>query len=109
MKFITRQELELLLGSQPVHVVDALPESYFTERHLPGAVNLTEDAVAARASELFPDKDAVIVTYCSDATCGNSKAVAARLEQQGYSNVRTYEDGINDWVASGNEVATGSR
>lgn len=109
MQFITRPELELLIGNGSVHVIDALPESYFLERHLPGAVNLTEDEVESRASELFADKDVAIVTYCSDNSCGNSKAVAGRLKEQGYSNVRTYDEGIKDWVASGNSVATGSR
>jgi rhodanese-related sulfurtransferase len=108
MTLITRPELELLIGDGAVQIIDALPESYFVERHLPGAINLTEEDVDARASDLFPDKDAPIVTYCSDNTCGNSKAVAARLADHGYSNVRTYEEGINDWVASGNSVATGS-
>lgn len=109
MQFITRPELELLIRRGTVQVIDALPESYFAERHIPGAINLTEDEVDARASELIPDKDAAIVTYCSDTTCGNSKAVAARLAENGYSNVRTYEAGINDWVASGNDIATSQR
>lgn len=38
------------------------------------------------------------MTYCSNNFCGNSQAVAARLERLGYRNVRKYRDGIQDWV-----------
>ena len=98
---ITRTELESLIASGEVVLVDALPASYYDELHLPGAVNLVEDEVDIRASEVLPDKDAAIITYCSNATCGNSQAVANRLERLGYTNVRKYREGIQDWVEAG--------
>ena len=101
---ITRVELEALVDTGAVVLVDALPMSYFDQAHLPGAVNLTEDQVDAQASLVLPDKDATIVTYCSNETCGNSQAVARRLENLGYSAVRKYREGIQDWVAAGNPV-----
>ena len=101
-ELITRDDLAALIESGTVTVVDALPASYFEQVHLPGAVNLVEDEVTERAAALLPDKDAAIVTYCSNAACGNSQAVANRLERLGYTNVRKYRDGIQDWVDAGN-------
>ena len=69
---------------------------------MPGAFNLVEDDVDARAAALLPNKEAAIVTYCSNAACGNSQAVANRLKRLGYTNVRKYRDGIQDWVEAGN-------
>ena len=66
-----------------------------------GALNLVEADVEARAGQLLPDKDAAIVTYCSNAACGNSQAVANKLEKLGYTNVRKYREGIQDWVEAG--------
>ena len=58
--------------------------------------------VEQQAPTLLPDKNATIVTYCSNEACGNSQAVANRLERLGYTAVRKYREGIQDWVAAGN-------
>jgi rhodanese-related sulfurtransferase len=98
---INRDELRAGLEGGNLVLVDALPESYYAQQHLPGALNLVADHVEARAAALLPDKDAAIVTYCSNRACPNSGQVAARLEKLGYTNIRTYPDGIQDWVAAG--------
>ena len=98
---ITREELRAAIAEGAVTVVDALPEQYYAQAHLPGAINLVEGEVAARAAELLPDKAAAIVTYCSNISCGNSQAVAGLLERRGYTNVRKYREGIQDWSEAG--------
>jgi rhodanese-related sulfurtransferase len=98
---ISRDELHAALEAGRVTVVDALPESYWAKQHLPGALNLVEQDVDAKATSLLPDKGAAIVTYCSNPACGNSQAVANRLEALGYTNVRKYREGIQDWVEAG--------
>ncbi len=95
---ITRAELERLIDDGAVTVIDALPASYYDQQHLPGALNLVEDQVDAHAASLLPDKAAPIVTYCSNPSCTNSQAVASRLTRLGYTNVRKYAEGIQDWV-----------
>ena len=92
-------ELEALITAGEVVVVDALPASYYDQMP-PGALNLVEDEVDVRAAELLPDKDAAIVTYCSNASCGSSQAVANRLERLGYTNVGSTA-GHQDWVGAG--------
>jgi rhodanese-related sulfurtransferase len=98
---INRDELRAGLDAGNLVLVDALPESYYAQQHLPGALNLVADDVEARAAALLSDKDAAIVTYCSNRACPNSGQVAARLEKLGYTNVRKYPDGIQDWVEAG--------
>jgi rhodanese-related sulfurtransferase len=105
---ITRQELQAGLDAGTLTVVDALPESYYAQQHLPGALNLVADDVASRAAELLPDRDAAIVTYCSNTSCGNSGHVAAALSTLGYSNVRKYAEGLQDWVEAGLPTETGA-
>ena len=98
---ITRAEIQAGLDAGSLTLVDALPESYYLQQHLPGALNLVADEVESRAPQLLPDKHAPIVTYCSNAACANSGQVAGQLERLGYTNVRKYTEGIQDWVEAG--------
>lgn len=106
-KTISRDEVKAAIESGAVTLVDALPESYYSQQHLPGAVNLVADEVEARAASLLPDKSAAIVTYCSNPACANSGQVAVKLTQLGYSDVRKYAEGIQDWVEAGLPTESG--
>ncbi|ACZ85479.1 rhodanese-like domain-containing protein [Streptosporangium roseum] len=105
---ITRDELSTAIEAGTVVVVDALGGDYYAQQHLPGAIALVESEVATRAAELLPDRDAAIVTYCSNPACGNSEAVARRLIALGYTDVRKYREGIQDWTEAGLPVETGA-
>ncbi|MHC0432580.1 rhodanese-like domain-containing protein [Streptomyces sp. O3] len=103
---ITRDELAAAIKDESVTVVDALGGEYYAQQHLPGAVPLVLADVGAQASTLLPDRDAAIVTYCSNPACPNSGQVADRLAALGYTNVRKYREGIQDWVEAGLPVET---
>ena len=105
---ITRDELEAAIANDEVTLVDALPASYFEQQHLPGAVNLYVEEAAARAAEVLPDKSAAIVTYCSNEACPNSEGVARTLMRLGYTDVRKYRGGIQDWVEAGLPTVSGA-
>ncbi|MEV6824416.1 rhodanese-like domain-containing protein [Amycolatopsis sp. NPDC051102] len=104
---IDRDAVRAGLAAGDLVLVDALPETYYTTRHLPGAINLVADDVPAKAADLLPDKAAAIVTYCSNPACANSGQVAAQLERLGYTNVRKYAAGIEDWVEHGLPTESG--
>ncbi|MDP9861563.1 MULTISPECIES: rhodanese-like domain-containing protein [Streptosporangium] len=105
---ITRDELKTAIEAGTVVVVDTLGGDYYAQQHLPGAIALVESEVATRAADLLPDKDAAIVTYCSNISCGNSEAVARRLTSLGYTAVRKYREGIQDWAEAGLPIESGA-
>src|SRR5260221_8786004 len=99
---ITRAELQARLQRQtPVILVEALPEKYYLDAHLPGAINIPHDAVDALAPRLLPDKTAEIVVYCANGPCRNSGIAAEHLAALGYINVADYHEGKADWIAAG--------
>lgn len=57
---------------------------------------------------MLPDKSAAIAVYCSNPACPNSQSVAAKLTALGYTNVRKYREGIEDWVAAGLPTESGA-
>ena len=102
---ITRNELvDLIAAGEPVQFVETLRAEHFAQGHLPGAVHFHFDEVQERAPELLPDKDALIVTYCSNTACQNSRIAAEKLAKLGYTNVRRYEEGKQDWDEAGLEL-----
>ena len=101
-KLIDRQELQRQLSSAtPPALVEALPEKYYRDWHLPGALHLPHTEVRERAPALLADKSRPVVVYCASATCNNSHIAAGILGQLGYSNVSVYAGGKQDWSEAG--------
>jgi rhodanese-related sulfurtransferase len=98
---ITRDELRELVDAGSVIVVETLAAPYYESGHLPSAINVPHTAVKELAPRLLPDKDAAIVTYCSNTACPNSGVALAQLRKLGYTNVRKYAEGKQDWQAAG--------
>ena len=105
---ISREELKALIDGRAVTVAEALPEGYFEQEHLPGAVNVPHDAERERIEALLPDKSAPVVTYCASLSCRNSAQLAVRLTGMGYTDVREYAEGKADWVKAGLPTEAGA-
>ena len=98
---ISREELlERIESDSPPVLLEALGAAYFADAHLPGASNMPPDQVDVLAPALIPGLDAPVVVYCSG-TCHNSEIAAARLVELGYTDVRVYLGGKEDWVEHG--------
>lgn len=106
---IIREELEKALAERSdVVLVETLRPEHFAQGHLPGAVHLGLDDDEERAAEVLPDRDAMIVTYCSNTSCANSGVVAEKLAKVGYTNVHRYEAGKQDWEEAGLPLERGA-
>ncbi|MEW8035136.1 MAG: rhodanese-like domain-containing protein [Candidatus Thiodiazotropha sp.] len=87
-----------------MRLVEALPEKYHREAHLPGALLLPHDEVRDRAEALVADKNAFIVVYCANTHCNNSRIAAQTLASMGYTNVAEYAEGKEDWIEQGRRL-----
>src|SRR3954454_523611 len=95
---IPRDELvELLAAGKPLQFVETLRAEHFAQGHLPGAIHIHFEEIREKAAQLLPDKDAPIVTYCTNTACRNSGIAAAQLAALGYTDVRKYAEGKQDW------------
>lgn len=90
-----------------MRLVEALPEKYYRDAHLPGAIHIPHDEVGERAAHALPDKDDFIVVYCANTPCRSSRIAAQTLAAMGYTNVAEYEEGKQDWIDAGLPVEAG--
>lgn len=101
-QIITREMLKSRLDrNMPTQIIEALPQKYFDEGHLPGAINIPHDQVTEKASEVLKNKDDVLVVYCASEACENSSIAAKALVDAGYTNVFEYAEGKKDWRDAG--------
>jgi rhodanese-related sulfurtransferase len=82
-------------------VVDALAPMSYAHSHLPGAINLIPERVDDEAGRRIPDLDADIVVYCANENCESSVEVSERLVALGYTRVRHYAGGKDEWRDAG--------
>jgi len=92
---------DLSAGPGPL-VVDVRTPSEFASGHVPGAVNIPQADLGARASELPEDRDAPIVMVC--AIGRTSKETTLYLKSLGYRHVRNLKGGITEWMRKGQKT-----
>ncbi len=98
---IGREELKEKMDRGDAFVlVDALSAQHYESTHLPGAINLPLEFVD-EAEGVLPDKDAEIVVYCMNPDCAASGEEVRELTEMGYTNVRHYVEGKQDWIRAG--------
>jgi len=99
MKILDREALQSRRSANSgLVLLEALPEKYFNDWHLPGAKHFPHDQARQLAPAVVPDKATEIVVYCASKTCQNSHIAARVLEQIGYTNVAVYGGGKEDWA-----------
>jgi rhodanese-related sulfurtransferase len=63
---ISTKDLKTKLERKEVTVVETLAPDRFHDAHIPGALNIPPEEIKELAPQLLPNKDAEIVTYCSN-------------------------------------------
>ena len=76
-------------------VLDVRNAAEFAEGHIPGAVNIPHDAIAARIAELGPADGRDIVVYCRSGR--RSELALAVLKEAGFSRLFHLEGDYLRW------------
>ena len=99
---IGREELRRKIEAGDDFVlVDALPTIAYAGAHLPGAVSIPPERLDTLVARRIPSLDTEVVVYCANPTCVSSMEVAHRLVELGYTNVRHFPGGKDEWRSSG--------
>jgi phage shock protein E len=92
---------DTLLNDPPsgVVILDVRTEDEYASGHVPDAVNIPHDQLAARLSELSAETSAPVVVYCERG--GRAGAAEGVLLDAGYANVLHLEGDMSAWRAKG--------
>ena len=92
---ITMDEAVVMMGQEQNYIIlDVRRPDEFAEKHIPGAINVPNEAIGTEEIPELPDKDQLILVYCRS---GNrSKQASEKLVALGYTNIVEF-GGINDW------------
>jgi rhodanese-related sulfurtransferase len=93
-RLITPEEAKAMMDEGGVIVVDVRSGQEYAGGHIEGAISIPLEEIAAKAAELLPDKDAVILVYCRSGM--RSHAAAEALADMGYTLVYDF-GGIQSW------------
>ncbi|HET7512413.1 MAG TPA: rhodanese-like domain-containing protein [Chthoniobacterales bacterium] len=80
--------------------LDARPNEQFERAHVPGALQLNEDAWEEQLRTMLTawSPDRKVVVYCSQKSCDASHEVAERLRKEaGLKNIYVLEGGWEEW------------
>lgn len=89
--------------AEHLFVLDVRSPEEFREGHIPGAVNVPYDQIAARIAEVPKNKD--VVLYCRS---GRRAGIAADvLAANGYTRLSHLEGDMPAWIAQGRPVVEG--
>jgi rhodanese-related sulfurtransferase len=95
----------LLQNAEQVSIIDVNSRQSWTQARVPGARNL--DPVGYKDSDLPPDKNALVVFYCSNPMCRKAPNAARRAKKIGYGNVQVMSAGISGWLAAKLPIQSG--
>lgn len=102
LKLITTEELKAKLDSKEyLNFWNVLTDEYYNGELIPGSIRVSLDVVGKTAKSLEIPKDKEIIVYCAGSSCPQSKTAQEKLNALGYTNVHTYEGGIEEWQKAG--------
>ena len=85
----------MMEGESSYIILDVRTAQEYSEKHIPGAINIPNETIGTEDIPELPDKEQLILVYCRS---GNrSKQASEKLVKLGYTNIVEF-GGINDWT-----------
>ena len=93
---ISMEEAVTMMEEESSYIIlDVRTTEEYSEKHIPGAINIPNEAIGTEDIPELPDKEQLILVYCRS---GNrSKQASEKLVNLGYTNIVEF-GGINDWT-----------
>lgn len=101
---LTTEQMKSAANSGQFIILDARGDTYFNGELIKGAQRMASSTDEAGILKALPNKDAEIITYCSNTKCPASGKLAAKLKSLGYTHVQEYPEGLAGWKEAGGKL-----
>jgi rhodanese-related sulfurtransferase len=102
---ISTNDLKQRLGqSNGLEFWNVLTDEYFKGEMIPGSRHVALDRIGREIHDSKLSKDSEIVVYCAGPKCPQSAMAAQKLSDLGFTNVRAYEGGLEEWKNAGYSI-----
>ena len=93
---VNAEEADSMMEEESGYIIlDVRTAQEYSEKHIPGAINIPNETIGTEDIPELPDKEQLILVYCRS---GNrSKQASEKLVKLGYTNIVEF-GGINDWM-----------
>ena len=93
---VNAEEADSMMEEETGYIIlDVRTAQEYSEKHIPGAINIPNETIGTEDIPELPDKEQLILVYCRS---GNrSKQASEKLVKLGYTNIVEF-GGINDWT-----------
>ena len=93
---VTMEEAAAMMREESGYIIlDVRTAEEYSEKHIPGAVNVPNEIIGSAGIPELPDMGQLILVYCRS---GNrSKQASEKLVKLGYTNIVEF-GGIHDWT-----------
>ena len=93
---VNAEEAAIMMEEESSYIIlDVRTAEEYSEKHIPGAINIPNETIGTEDIPELPDKEQLILVYCRS---GNrSKQASEKLVKLGYTNIVEF-GGINDWT-----------
>ena len=96
---VNAEEAAIMMEEESSYIIlDVRTAQEYSEKHIPGAINIPNETIGAEDIPELPDKEQLILVYCR---IGNRSKQASeklvKLVKLGYTNIVEF-GGINDWT-----------
>jgi rhodanese-related sulfurtransferase len=85
-------------------LVNVLPRAAFDLGRIPGSISLPFAEIAARAARALPSSGQETIVYCASSDCSLDTQAIALLRSLGYTRVREYPGGMQEWAERGGRI-----
>jgi len=109
-KIISTDELKAMIETKKSDFVllDVRTKEEFEDAHIITAINIPEKSFEKLAPTMLPEKNKLLVLYCSGVKCGKSKRTANIAKRLGYTNLAIYNEGFPVWEEKGYKIVPGA-
>ena len=105
VKTISTEKLQQRLDQDnSLHLWNVLTDGYFKGEMIPGSHRVPLDTIGRKVPAAKARKDEEIIVYCGGPQCPQSLQAAQKLMDLGYTNVKAYEGGLEEWKNAGNKI-----